>query len=213
MADIAENVGADVEMVATGIGSDSRIGPKFLKTGPGFGGSCFPKDTLAMQRISRDANAPSRIIDSVIKANEARKINMARKIIKAAGGNVKGKNIGLLGIAFKANTDDIRDSSALVIIEELLAAGANVTAYDPEGMDNAKKYFAEKKLDKKINFAKNKEQVIKNNAILSIITEWDEFRNLNKAALKGKTLVDLRNLYTPAAMKKAGINYISLGRS
>ena len=206
ISDICESLGADVEMVAQGIGLDKRIGDKFLKVGPGFGGSCFPKDTLALQKIARDAKAPTKIIESVIKANEARKINMAKKIIKAAG-SVKGKNIGILGIAFKANTDDIRDSSALVIIDELLKAGAKVFAYDPEGMENAKNYFGKKK---NLAFAKNKEEVIKNCKAISIITEWPDFKKLNLASLKGKTLIDLRNLYSPSAMK--GIKYISLGR-
>jgi UDPglucose 6-dehydrogenase len=229
MSDICEQVGADIEKVAEGIGIDSRIGSKFLKVGPGFGGSCFPKDTLALQKIARSAGAPTKIIESVIKSNEVRKVNMAKKIIKAGGGSVKGKNIGILGVAFKANTDDIRDSSALVIIEELLKAGAKVFAYDPEGTKNAKNYFVnlssrplasgsksypqasfQRKLESSLTFCASKEEVIKNCNIVSIITEWSEFAKLNLASLKGKTLIDLRNLYSPSAMK--GIKYISLGR-
>ncbi len=207
VADICESLGADIEKVSEGIGMDSRIGSKFLKTGPGFGGSCFPKDTLAMQRIARDAKAPSKIVEAVIKANDSRKINMAKKIIKACGGSVKGKKIGILGIAFKADTDDIRDSSALVIIEQLLKAGANISAYDPEGMENAKKYFGKRA---GLKFVSSKEEIIKSCNIISIITEWKEFKNIKTSALKGKTLIDLRNLYVSADMK--GVKYISLGR-
>ena len=207
VADICESAGANVEKVSEGMGLDGRIGPKFLKVGPGFGGSCFPKDTKAFQKIAKDAKAPTKIISAVIDANDCRKINMAKKIIKAAGGSVKGKNIGVLGVAFKANTDDIRDSSALVIIEELLKAGAKVFAYDPEAAENGKQYFGKKS---GLKFVGSKEEVVKNSAIISIVTEWPEFKKLNLASLKGKTLVDLRNLYDPSVMK--GIKYISLGR-
>ncbi len=206
VADICESVGADIEKVSEGMGLDSRIGPRFLKAGPGFGGSCFPKDTKAFQKIAKDAKAPTKIISSVIDANDKRKVNMAKKIIKAAG-SVKGKTIGVLGIAFKANTDDIRDSSALVIIEELLAAGAKVIAYDPEAMKNARGYFGN---DVMIEYARNSAEVIKKCKTIAIITEWDEFKKLKAAQLKGKTLVDLRNLYEPSKMN--GLNYISLGR-
>jgi len=210
VSDICENLGADIEMVAKGIGLDSRIGPKFLQAGPGFGGSCFPKDTLAMQKIAIDANAPSKIVTAVIESNEQRKINMAQKIIKAAGGVVKNKNIGILGITFKANTDDIRASSALVIIEELVRAGASITAFDPEGATHAQKYFADKNIN--ITYATSAEEVMATSNIITIITEWNEFKSLNLATLAGKTLIDLRNLYNPPEMKLQGINYISIGR-
>jgi UDPglucose 6-dehydrogenase len=206
VADICESVGANVEKVSEGMGLDGRIGPKFLKVGPGFGGSCFPKDTKAFQKIAKDAKAPTKIISSVIDANDSRKINMAKKIIKAAG-SVKGKNIGVLGIAFKANTDDIRDSSALVIIEQLLKAGAKVFVYDPEAAENAKKYFGKVN---NLKFCSSTKEVVKSCAIISVVTEWPEFKKLDLASLKGKTLVDLRNLYDPSTMK--GIKYISLGR-
>lgn len=210
VSDICEKLGADIDKVSEGLGLDNRIGNKFLKVGPGFGGSCFPKDTKAFQKIAIDAGAPTKIISAVIEANDARKINMAKKIIKAAGGNVKGKNIGVLGIAFKANTDDIRDSSALVIIEELLKAGANIFTYDPEAAQNAKKCFKGNKNLKNINFCKSKDEVLKNCKVISIITEWEEFKNLKSSQLKGKTLVDLRNLYKAENFK--GVKYISLGR-
>ncbi len=213
VSDICEAAGADVEKVAEGLGLDKRIGNRFLKVGPGFGGSCFPKDTKAFEKIAKDAGSPTKIISSVIEANDKRKVSMAKKIIKSAGGSVKGKNIGVLGIAFKANTDDIRDSSALVIIEELLKAGAKVFAYDPEAMENARSHFSSFLANAKqssLKFCGSKEEVVKNCSVISIITEWPRFASLELTTLKGKTLVDLRNLYHPKDMK--GIKYISLGR-
>lgn len=215
ISDLCEKTGADVEKVAEGIGMDSRIGSKFLKVGPGFGGSCFPKDTLALQKIAQDAKTRIKIIETVIATNDQRKINMAKKVIKAAGGSVKGKNIGILGIAFKANTDDIRDSSSLVIIDYLLKSGAKISAFDPEAMENARSHFSSLRANAKqssLKFCKSKEEVLKSSKIIVIVTEWPEFKNIPLSSLKGKTLVDLRNLYSPQEMKKAGINYISLGR-
>ncbi len=210
IADICENTGADIEQVANAMGLDHRIGPHFLKTGPGFGGSCFPKDTQALHKIASDAGAPSKLIYAVIASNDKRKANMAEKISKASMG-VRNKKIGILGIAFKANTDDIRDSSALVIIEELIKKGAEIIAYDPEAIENSKKYFAYLSSDK-IKYAASTNEVLEKADTVAIVTEWQEFKKLDLGLLKGKTLVDLRNLYNPADVKRAGVKYYSLGR-
>ena len=209
MADLCEKVGGDVQDLARGIGLDGRIGSKFLHAGPGFGGSCFPKDTLALVKTARDSGAPTQIIEAVVAANEARKMQMADKIAAAFGG-VSGKNIAILGLTFKPNTDDMRDAPSLIIVPRLQSAGAVIRAYDPEGQHEAKKLL-------KIEFAASAYEAIEGADGVVILTEWNEFRALDlakvKAALKSPLLVDLRNIYQPALMAQAGFKYISVGRS
>jgi UDPglucose 6-dehydrogenase len=212
MADICESLGANIELVSKGMGLDPRIGATYLSPGPGFGGSCFPKDTLALKKISADAKAPSKLIDSVIKSNDSRKENMAKKIIKSAGGKVKGKNIAVLGLAFKANTDDMREAASLSIIPALIKAGASIKTYDPEATSNAQKLLS----SKKITWCKNMNDALKNADIITILTEWNEFLHLDFAALaKQKTkpvIVDLRNLFDVEKIASYGLEYYSIGR-
>jgi UDPglucose 6-dehydrogenase len=209
MAELCEKVGADVQDVAHGIGLDGRIGSKFLHAGPGFGGSCFPKDTLALLKTSQDSGAPARIVEAVISVNEARKVRMAEKIERAFGG-VNGKTIAVLGLTFKPNTDDMRDAPSLVIVPELLKQGATIRAYDPEGMKEAAKL-----LD--IDLRKNAYDALDGADGVVILTEWNEFRALDtarmKALLKRPLMVDLRNIYRPAQMAAAGFIYVSVGRT
>ena len=211
IADLCERFGANVQDVSKGMGLDARIGGKFLQPSPGFGGSCFPKDTLALVRMAEAAHMPLTIVESVVHSNNARKSRMTQKIAEAFAGNVKGKTIAVLGLTFKANTDDMRDSASLVIIPELLEAGASIRAYDPKGMDEAKHL-----LPQAVTYCKNTYHCMEGADALVILTEWNEFGQLDLnragAALKQKLLVDLRNLYTPEAMKKAGFTYISIGR-
>jgi UDPglucose 6-dehydrogenase len=208
MADLCEKVGADVQDVARGIGLDGRIGKKFLHAGPGFGGSCFPKDTLALMRTAREANAPSRIVEAVVEVNDARKLAMAKKI-EAAFGGVAGKTIAVLGLTFKPNTDDMRDAPSLVILPYLKSQGARLRAYDPEGMKEAAKL-----LD--LALAEDGYDALTGADGVVILTEWNEFRALDlprvKAALKRPLMVDLRNIYRPALMAEAGFDYIGVGR-
>jgi len=210
MADLCEAVGANVQEVSRGIGLDGRIGRKFLNAGPGYGGSCFPKDTLALTRTANDAGTPVRIVDTVVEVNAARKKAMADKVIRAMGGDVKGKTIGVLGLAFKQNTDDMRDAPSLDILPALIEAGAHVKAYDPESMDEAKK------LMDGITYAEDAYDAIDGADAMVIITEWDQFRALDfdrvKASLASNIIVDLRNIYAPDDMKKRGFNYTSVGR-
>ncbi len=210
MADLCEKVGANVQDVSKGIGLDNRIGKKFLHAGPGYGGSCFPKDTLALTKTANDNGSPVRIVDTVVQVNEARKKAMADRVIKAAGGSVKGKTIGVLGLAFKPNTDDMRDAPSLDIIPALQAAGARIKAYDPESMHEAGKLLSE------VDFCDGPYHAIDGADIMVLITEWDQFRALDldrvKKLLKTPTVVDLRNVYQPADMKRRGINYSSVGR-
>jgi UDPglucose 6-dehydrogenase len=209
MANLCERVGADVQDLARGIGLDGRIGSKFLHAGPGFGGSCFPKDTLALVKTARDSGAPTQIIEAVVAANEARKIQMADKISSAFGG-VSGKKIAILGLTFKPNTDDMRDAPSLVIVPRLQSAGAIIRAYDPEGRQEAEKLLT-------IDFAASAYDALEGADGVVILTEWNEFRALDlakvKATLKTPLLVDLRNIYQPALMEQAGFKYISVGRS
>lgn len=209
MADLCEKVGADVQEVARGIGLDGRIGGKFLHAGPGFGGSCFPKDTLALLKTSQDANAPVRIVETVVAVNENRKGRMAEKIIEAFG-DVKGKTIAVLGLTFKPNTDDMRDAPSLVIVPKLQAAGARIRAYDPEGADEARKV-----LD--VETCKDAYEALSGADGVVILTEWNEFRALDldrvKSLLKRPLMVDLRNIYRPAQMAEAGFTYVSVGRA
>ena len=211
MADLCEAVGANVQEVSRGIGLDGRIGRKFLNAGPGYGGSCFPKDTLALTRTANEAGSPVRIVDTVVEVNAARKKAMAAKVIKAMGGDVKGKTIGVLGLAFKPNTDDMRDAPSLDIVPALIEAGAKVVAYDPEGMHEAQKLMSG------LDYAEDAYGAIEGADAMVIITEWDQFRALDldrvKTLLKSDVVVDLRNIYAPEDMAKRGFEYTSLGRA
>ena len=208
MADLCEKVGADVQDVARGIGLDGRIGAKFLHAGPGFGGSCFPKDTLALLRTAEQVGAPSRIVQAVVEVNEARKVAMAAKISAAFGG-VKGKTVAILGLTFKPNTDDMRDAPSLAIVPALQAEGASIRAYDPEGAHEAHKLLGIETLPNAYEALDGADGVV-------ILTEWNEFRALDlarmKALLKHPLMVDLRNIYRPAQMAAAGFRYVSIGR-
>ena len=210
IADLCEKVGADVHDVARGIGLDGRIGRKFLHPGPGYGGSCFPKDTLALVKTAQDYGVPLRIIETVVDVNDKRKRAMADKVIEACGGSVAGKTIALLGLTFKPNTDDMRDSPSLAIVPALEAAGARIQAYDPEGMTEAKKLLP------KITYCEDAYATMKGADALVILTEWNQFRNLDlartKSLLKSPIVVDLRNVYTPGDMKAAGFDYTCVGR-
>ncbi len=215
MADLCEKVGANVQEVARGIGLDNRIGSKFLHAGPGYGGSCFPKDTLALIRTAEEAGAPTRIVETVARVNEARKRAMADKVIAAAGGDVKGKRIALLGLAFKPNTDDMRDAPSIEIVGKLLAAGALVRAYDPESMAQARQVFSGVDFTG-VDYAENGYACAEGADVLVIVTEWDQFRALDltriKAAMKTPVIVDLRNIYRPEEMLSRGFIYTSVGR-
>ena len=208
MADICEAVGANVQDVARGIGLDGRIGSKFLHAGPGYGGSCFPKDTMALLKTAQDVGAPSRIVEAVADVNEKRKGRMAEKVERAFGG-VAGKTIAVLGLTFKPNTDDMRDAPSLVILPRLAQKGAKIRAYDPEGMTEAKKH-----LD--VELCQDAYQALDGADGVVILTEWNEFRALDlnaaKRLLKQPLMVDLRNIYRPDEMRKAGFTYISIGR-
>jgi UDPglucose 6-dehydrogenase len=210
MADLCEAVGADVTDVARGMGLDGRIGRKFLHPGPGYGGSCFPKDTLALVKTARDAGAPVSIVETVVVSNDARKHAMAQKIIRAVGGDARGKTIAVLGLTFKPNTDDMRESPALDIVPALLAAGAKVRAYDPEGMNEARKLLSG------LDYADGIEAAMAGADCLVILTEWNQFRALDtdaiKSALRAPVVVDLRNVFRPEDMTAAGIRYFSIGR-
>ncbi len=211
IADLCEKVGADVSDVARGIGFDGRIGRKFLHPGPGFGGSCFPKDTLALVRTAQDKGAPIRIVEAVVAVNDARKKAMAGRIAAALGGSVSGKTVALLGLTFKPNTDDMRDSASLDIVPALLAEQARVQAFDPEGMNEAKKL-----LSGPIVWCDSAYDAMKGADALVIVTEWNEFRSLDldqvKRLLRQPVIVDLRNIYSPAEMSAAGFRYSCLGR-
>ncbi len=209
MADICERVGANVQDVARGIGLDRRIGGKFLHAGPGYGGSCFPKDTLALLRTAEEVQAPTAIVAAVVEANERRKVSMAKKIDTAFGG-VKGKRIAVLGLTFKPNTDDMRDAPSLVIVPRLKERGADIRAYDPEGMSEAKKH-----LD--VTFCDDAYAALDGADGVVILTEWNEFRALDfglmKAKLRRPLMVDLRNIYQPQTMADSGFTYVSIGRA
>lgn len=210
MADLCEKVGANVHDVAKGIGLDGRIGGKFLHPGPGFGGSCFPKDTRALFETSSTAGAPLRIVETVIDINEKRKKDMAARVIKTCGGSVSGKTIAVLGLTFKPNTDDMRESPSLDIIPELTAAGASIKAYDPEGMTEAKELLSG------VNFCENSYATLENADALVLITEWNEFRALDmdkvQSLMNAPIMIDLRNIYDPEEMKGLGFTYESIGR-
>ncbi|MBC6983655.1 UDP-glucose/GDP-mannose dehydrogenase family protein [Caulobacter sp. 17J80-11] len=210
IADICEKVGADVNQVARGIGLDNRIGSKFLHAGPGYGGSCFPKDTLALVRTAADYGAPIRLVETTVEVNNARKKAMAEKIAAAMGGDLQGKTVGLLGLTFKPNTDDMRDSPSLDIVPALQAKGATVQAFDPEGMHEAEKMLSG------VVFKDGPYEAITGADAMVIVTEWDQFRALDldrvRLLLRSPTLVDLRNVYRPDDMRARGFNYTSIGR-
>jgi UDPglucose 6-dehydrogenase len=210
MADLCEAVGADVQQVARGIGLDGRIGGKFLHAGPGYGGSCFPKDTIALVRTARDAGTPVELVETTVKVNDERKRAMARKVVKALSGDVKGKTVGVLGLTFKPNTDDMRDAPSLAIIPALLDRGATVQAFDPEGMGEARGLL------EGVAFKDDPYAVAAGADALVIVTEWDQFRALDldriKLLMKAPVLVDLRNIYKPDDMAARGFTYTSVGR-
>ena len=211
MADLCEKAGADVHDVARGIGLDGRIGRKFLHPGPGFGGSCFPKDTLALMRIAQDAGAPTRLVETVVAVNDARKAGMAMRVIAACGGSVRGKTIAVLGLTFKPETDDMRDSPAIPIVSRLVEDGAIVRAFDPEGMDQARAV-----LPGAVVYCKDAPDAAAGADALVLVTEWNEFRALSPARLRdvmhGRVMVDLRNVYDPIAMRQSGFEYYGIGR-
>ena len=210
IADLCEVVGADVQEVARGIGLDNRIGGKFLHAGPGYGGSCFPKDTQALAKTAQDAGTPLRIVETVVAVNDTRKRAMARKVLAACGGSVRGKTIALLGLTFKPNTDDMRDAPSLAIVTALQDMGASVRAYDPEGMEAAARLLND------VTYAPNAYACVEGADALVIVTEWDAFRALDldriKGLLRAPIVVDLRNIYRPDDMKKRGFSYTGVGR-
>ena len=211
IADLCEKVGADVHDVARGIGLDGRIGRKFLHAGPGYGGSCFPKDTLALVSTARQVGAPMRIVETVVAVNDARKRRMVNKIVEACGGSVEGKTIAVLGLTFKPNTDDMRDSPSLDVLPGLTQRGARVRAFDPQGMREAKRLF------NGIDWCDDSYSTMDGADCLAIITEWNEFRALDlqraKRLLKTPIMVDLRNIYRLDEMRIAGFDYHSVGRA
>ncbi len=210
IADLCERVGADVQQVARGIGLDNRIGPKFLHAGPGYGGSCFPKDTLALLKTAQDNDSPVRIVEAVVQVNDSRKRAMGRKVVAALGGEARDKRVALLGLTFKPNTDDMRDSPSLAIAQTLLDNGAKLTAFDPEGMAEAAKLMPG------VEMCDNAYQAAQDADAVVIVTEWDAFRALDLTklldAMAGNALVDLRNIYHPADVTRAGFVYTSVGR-
>ncbi len=210
IADLCEEVGADVQDVARGIGLDNRIGPKFLHAGPGYGGSCFPKDTLALLRTSEEFGAPQRIVEAVVAVNDSRKRSMAGRIIKAMGGEPGGRTVALLGLTFKPNTDDMRDSPAIDIVQALQEAGVTVHACDPEGIEQAKQHL------RNVHYFDDPFDALRGADAAVLVTEWDVYRALELARvrdlLKQPVFVDLRNVYTPAEMEAAGLSYTGVGR-
>ena len=211
IADLCEKVGADVHDVAKGMGMDKRIGAKFLHPGPGFGGSCFPKDTMALVKTAEQVGGQISIVKEVVSYNQERKLSMAQRIISRLKTGIKNKKVSILGLAFKPETDDMRDSPALEIISELYSKGANITAYDPAAMIEAKSFFQDK-----VVFAEDSENCIRGADVCVIITEWNEFRAISASKfsdlMNGNVVVDLRNIYSPDEMRGAGLNYSSIGR-
>ncbi len=210
IADLCEKVGADVHGVARGMGLDRRIGGKFLHPGPGYGGSCFPKDTLALTRTGEQAGSPLRLVETVVAVNDARKKAMAERVIAACGGSVAGKTIAVLGVTFKPNTDDMRDAPSLVIVPALQAAGATLRGYDPAGMTEGGRLLSD------VAWCEDAYSAIQDADALVILTEWNEFRALDlervREALKTPILVDLRNIYDPVEMSELGFRYSCVGR-
>ena len=211
MADLCEKVGANVHDVAKGMGLDNRIGSKFLHPGPGYGGSCFPKDTLALVKTAESVDSPVSIVAEVVAYNKVRKLEMSKRVISAFSGDVKGRRLSVLGLAFKPETDDMRESPAIELIKELMAEGAVITAYDPVAMDEARQIFTEH-----IHYADSAQACLGGADGAIVVTEWNEFRALTPQLfadlMTGNILVDLRNIYDPKQMKAVGLNYRSIGR-
>ena len=211
MADLCEKVGADVHDVARGIGLDGRIGRKFLHPGPGFGGSCFPKDTLALMRIAQDWGAPSRLVEATVQVNDARKSSMAARIIQAAGGTIHGKIVAVLGLTFKPETDDMRDAPSVPIVSRLVEEGAAVRVFDPVGMEQARPI-----LPASVTFCTDAYNAAESADVLVVITEWNDFRALAadrlKSLMRGNLVMDLRNVFDPRAIVGAGLEYRGIGR-
>ena len=211
MADLCEAVGADVQQVARGIGLDKRIGSKFLHAGPGYGGSCFPKDTIALVRTATDAGTPVRLIETTVQINDARKKAMAGRVASALGGELNGKTVALLGLTFKPNTDDMRDAPSLDVAPALIAMGATVQAFDPEGMHEASKLL------EGVQFRDGPYEAVTGADVVVILTEWDQFRALDldrvKLLMLQPVMVDLRNVYRPEEMRARGFRYASIGRA
>lgn len=210
MADLCEKLGANVQDVSRGIGLDNRIGSKFLHAGPGYGGSCFPKDTLALLKTAQDHDTPVRIVEAVVQANDLRKRAMGRKIVNALGGDARGMKVALLGLTFKPNTDDMRDAPSIAIVQTLLDAGAEVHAHDPEGMEEAAKLLPG------VVMAESAYAAARDADAVALVTEWDAYRALDlrklRAGMKGDALIDLRNIYRAAEVEAAGFAYSSVGR-
>ncbi len=210
IADLCEAVGANVQDVSRGIGLDNRIGSKFLHAGPGYGGSCFPKDTLALLKTAEDYGAPVRIVEAVVQVNDSRKRAMGRKVISALGGDARGKSVAILGLTFKPNTDDMRDAPSLAIIQSLIDAGAHIRAYDPEGMDAAQAMMPH------VTYCRDAYEAAAGADVIAIVTEWDIFRALDlkrlAAAMAAPVMVDLRNIYPLEEAARAGFVYSSVGR-
>jgi UDPglucose 6-dehydrogenase len=210
IADLCEQVGANVQEVARGIGLDNRIGGKFLHPGPGYGGSCFPKDTQALVKTAQDSGVPLRIVETVVSVNDQRKRGMARRIVQACGGDVRGKQIAILGLTFKPNTDDMRDAPSIAVITALQDMGAKVRAYDPVGIEQAGHFLND------VEFATDAYACAEGADVLVIVTEWDAFRALDldrlKSLVKEPVIVDLRNIYRPADIRAKGFRYVSIGR-
>ncbi|UYO00570.1 MAG: UDP-glucose/GDP-mannose dehydrogenase family protein [Devosia sp.] len=210
VADLCEVAGANVQEVARGIGLDNRIGSKFLHAGPGYGGSCFPKDTQALVKIGQDFGSPMRLVETTVSINEQRKRAMSRKVIAACGGDVRGKTVGILGLTFKPNTDDMREAPSIDIIRGLQDRGARIVAYDPQGMKAAEK------LVDGVKFAPNAYSAAEGADVVVLVTEWNEFRSLDlsrlKALMQTPVFVDLRNVYRPQEVRKHGFHYFSVGR-
>jgi UDPglucose 6-dehydrogenase len=210
IANLCEAVDADVQDVARGIGLDNRIGPKFLHAGPGYGGSCFPKDTLALLQTATAAGVEQQIVATVVKVNDERKEAMADRVVQALGGSVKGKSVGVLGLAFKPNTDDMREAPSIPLVKRLVALGAKVTAFDPVAREQAEQLFDG------IDYAADPYGAVDGADAVVVVTEWDEFRALDldtvKAKMSGKVLVDLRNVWDPQEAERAGFIYVGIGR-
>jgi UDPglucose 6-dehydrogenase len=209
MATLCEATGADVHAIARAVGLDKRIGPKFLHAGPGYGGSCFPKDTLALVRTAAAVGTPVTLVETTVKVNDARKKAMAERVRKAVGGDLSGRTVGVLGLTFKPNTDDMRDAPSLDIIPALQAMGAKVQAFDPQDHE-ARKLLPE------VEFMPGPYEAAAHADVLVILTEWDQFRALDldrvKLLMRSPVLVDLRNVYRPAEVRTKGFNYSSIGR-
>ncbi|GAA4010207.1 UDP-glucose/GDP-mannose dehydrogenase family protein [Sphingomonas humi] len=210
IADLCEAVGADVQEVSRGIGLDNRIGPKFLHAGPGYGGSCFPKDTLALLQTAEKEGVGMRIVSSVVEVNDARKAAMADRVREVLGGELQGKKVGVLGLTFKPNTDDMRDAPSLALIKRLQEGGAEVVAFDPVGREQAEPMLSG------VTFAEDAYAVAKDADALVLVTEWDEFRALDlkrvAGSMRSKHLIDLRNVYEPSDVERAGLSYRGIGR-